>query len=79
VALAAVPMCFGLAALAEPAVLGLFGAQWRGMIPLVRILSASALAQSITGLSSSVFLSQGARTCICASRCCRAPVRSSPC
>src|SRR4030095_16504027 len=44
---------------AEAGVLWLFGAQWRRMIPLVRILSASALAQSITGLSSSVFLSQG--------------------
>jgi PST family polysaccharide transporter len=59
VALVTVPMCCGLAALAEPVVLGLFGEQWRGMIPLVRILSVSALAQSITGLSSSVFLSQG--------------------
>jgi PST family polysaccharide transporter len=52
-------MCFGLCALAEPVVLGLFGPQWREMIPLVRILSVSALAQSITSLSSSVFLSQG--------------------
>ena len=59
VALATVPMSCGLAALAEPVVLGLFGDQWRGMIPLVRILSVSALVQSITGLSSSVFLSQG--------------------
>jgi PST family polysaccharide transporter len=59
VALATVPMCCGLAVLAEPVVLGLFGAQWREMVPLVRILSVSALAQSITGLSSSVFLSQG--------------------
>jgi O-antigen/teichoic acid export membrane protein len=59
VALATVPMCFGLAALAEPVVLGLFGAQWRDMIPLVRILSVAALAQSITGLSASLFLSQG--------------------
>jgi len=55
VALATVPMCCGLAALAEPVVLGLFGAQWREMIPLVRILSVSALAQSITGLSTSLF------------------------
>jgi PST family polysaccharide transporter len=59
VALATVPMCLGLAALAEPVVLGLFGPQWREMVPLVRILSVAGLLQSITSLSASLFLSQG--------------------
>jgi len=59
VALATVPMCLGIAALAEPLVLGVFGAQWRDMIPLVRILSVAGLLQSITSLSASLFLSQG--------------------
>jgi O-antigen/teichoic acid export membrane protein len=52
-------MCFGLAALAEPIVLGVLGAKWRDAVPLVRILSIVGLLQSITSLSTSLFLSQG--------------------
>ena len=59
VALATVPLCLGLFATAEPLVLGLLGAHWREMIPLVRILAVAAVLQSITTLASSLYLSQG--------------------
>lgn len=58
-ALATFPLCLGLFACAEPLVLGVLGAQWRETVPIVRILSAAGLIQSVTTLSSSVFLSQG--------------------
>ncbi len=59
VALATVPMCLGLAVLADPIVLGVFGVRWQTMVPLVRILSVAGLLQSVTSLSASLFLSQG--------------------
>jgi PST family polysaccharide transporter len=58
-ALATFPLCLGLFACAEPLVLGVLGPQWRETVPLVRILSIAGLIQSVTTLSSSVFLSQG--------------------
>jgi O-antigen/teichoic acid export membrane protein len=59
VALATVPMCLGLLACAEPLVVGLLGPKWRGAVPLLRILSAAGVLQSVATLSSSVYLSQG--------------------
>jgi lipopolysaccharide exporter len=59
VALATVPMCLGLLACAEPLVMGLLGPRWREAVPLLRILSAAGVLQSVGTLSSSVYLSQG--------------------
>ncbi|MGH7894089.1 MAG: lipopolysaccharide biosynthesis protein [Candidatus Binatia bacterium] len=59
VALVTIPMSMGLFAVAEPLVIGLFGAHWREMVPLVRILVVAGLFQSITTLSTTLFLSQG--------------------
>lgn len=59
VALVTFPMCLGFFATAEPLMLGLFGAQWRDAIPVLRFLSLAGLVQSITALPTIVYLSQG--------------------
>jgi PST family polysaccharide transporter len=58
-ALATVPMCLGLAACAEPLVVGVFGPAWRESAPLLRILGVAGALQSVSTLSSSLYLSQG--------------------
>lgn len=60
VGLLAFPVMFGLAALAEPFTLAVFGEPWRGMIPLVQVLAVVGALQSITALNGTIFLSQGA-------------------
>ena len=59
VALTTIPMCMGTFAVAEPFVIGVFGAQWRETVPLLRIFSVASLVQSITTLAGSLYLSQG--------------------
>ena len=59
VALATCPMCLGFLATAEPLVVGVLGPQWRGTVPLLRILSVAGLVQSVSVLATSVYLSQG--------------------
>ncbi len=59
VALVTVPLCMGLFACAESFVVGVLGPQWREAAPLLRVLSVGGLLQSITTLTSSLYLSQG--------------------
>jgi len=59
VALTTIPMCMGLFAVAEPFVVGVFGAQWQETVPLLRIFCVASLVQSITTLAGSLYLSQG--------------------
>ncbi len=59
VAVAAVPMCLGLFATATPFILGLLGPQWRGAIPLLRVLCLASLVQSISTMATAIYLSQG--------------------
>ena len=59
VALVTFPVFTGMAVVAEPFVLGVFGAQWAGMIPLVRVLCVLGVAQSVIRLDGNLYLSQG--------------------
>lgn len=59
VALVTVPLCIGMFVTAEPFIVGLLGDHWREAVPLVRILAVAGFVQSITTLSSSLYLSQG--------------------
>ncbi len=54
------PICFGLAALAEPFTGVLLGPQWATVGQLVGVAAVTALLWSIGELNSSVFMSQGA-------------------
>ena len=53
------PIFTGMAVVAEPFVLSLFGAQWVGMIPLVQVLCVLGVAQSVVRLDGNLYLSQG--------------------
>jgi O-antigen/teichoic acid export membrane protein len=59
VALAAVPIAMGLWAAAEPFVLGVLGPQWRGAIPILRILALGGLFDSLIVFSTGLYLAQG--------------------
>jgi O-antigen/teichoic acid export membrane protein len=59
VALVTFPVCFGLWAVAEPAVLTILGERWRDTIPIVKVLCPLGAIQSILYLNSSLYLSQG--------------------
>ena len=59
VALLTFPICFGLWAMAEPAVLAVLGERWRDTIPIVKILCPLGAIQSILYLNTSLYLSQG--------------------
>lgn len=59
VALATFPMCLGFLAAAEPLVVGVLGPQWRGTVPILRILSLAGLVQSVSVLASTIYLSRG--------------------
>lgn len=53
------PLCFGISAVAESFVLAVFGAQWIGAVPILRILSIVAALQSVITLVGQIYLSQG--------------------
>jgi O-antigen/teichoic acid export membrane protein len=59
VALVTFPILIGLAALAEPVVLLIYGNRWRASVGIVQILAFSALVQSVYNTAPWVFLSQG--------------------
>lgn len=59
IALVTFPMMLGLFVVVEPFVLVVFGAQWIGMIPVLRVLSLVGMSQSIGSLTGSLYLSQG--------------------
>ena len=59
VAFVTFPIFAGMAVVAEPFVLGVFGEQWAGMIPLVQVLCVLGVAQSVIRLDGNLYLSQG--------------------
>ncbi|MHB1306912.1 MAG: MOP flippase family protein [Limisphaerales bacterium] len=59
VALVTFPLSFGLWAVAQPAVLVLFGEPWKEMVPLLRILAPLGALQSVLALNSSLYLARG--------------------
>jgi PST family polysaccharide transporter len=59
IALATFPMMIGLAAVADPFVRVVLGAQWIRVIPLVQILSPMGALQSLTATPGQVFLATG--------------------
>ncbi|WP_103027262.1 MOP flippase family protein [Salinibacter altiplanensis] len=59
IALLTFPMMLGLMAVSGSFVIGVFGDQWAGMIPLLRVFCVIGLMQSIGTLKGNLFLSQG--------------------
>lgn len=59
IALVTFPLMLGLLATTEPFVMAVFGDDWRGMIPILRIFALLGLTQSIGTLAGNLFLSQG--------------------
>ncbi len=59
VALFTFPMTVGLCVTAYPFVLTVFGPQWIGMVPIVRVLSLVAMIESVSKTIEAVYLSQG--------------------
>lgn len=59
IALLTFPMMLGLLAVAESFVLGLFGIQWAGMIPIVRVFCLASLVQSIVTLNGTIYMALG--------------------
>lgn len=59
VALGSVPIGMGLFVTAEPFVLAVLGPQWKGAIPILRILSIAGLCESLTVFSTSLCLARG--------------------
>ncbi len=55
----AFPLMLGLAVVAEPFVLGLFGAGWREVIPLIRILAFVGITQTLCNPVGWIYTSQG--------------------
>ena len=53
------PMMTGLYVVAEPFVLGLFGAEWAEVVPLIQILSFVGVTQSVCNPTGWLYLSQG--------------------
>ena len=60
IALVTFPALIGLAVLASPFVLTLYGGKWAGVIPLLQVLSAACLLQTVTRTTGWIFSSQGA-------------------
>jgi PST family polysaccharide transporter len=59
IALLTFPAMVGLLVTVEPFVIGVFGAQWSGMIPVLSVLCVTGLWQSIGTLNGSLYMSQG--------------------
>jgi O-antigen/teichoic acid export membrane protein len=59
VALVALPTMIGLAVLAEPAVLVVYGDQWEAAIPVIQVLAPVAALNAVTSVTSSVMLGMG--------------------
>lgn len=59
IALVSFPLMAGLAAVADHFVLGVLGAQWRPMIPILQIFCFVGLVQSISTLNGNLYQSQG--------------------
>jgi PST family polysaccharide transporter len=59
IALLTFPLMIGLAVLANPLVLFLYGDKWRASIGIVQILAFSGIAQSVYNTAAWLFLSQG--------------------
>ncbi len=59
VALVTFPIMLGLLSVSEHFVLGLFGSNWEGMIPVLRVFCVVGLIQSIGTLNGNLYLSQG--------------------
>jgi PST family polysaccharide transporter len=55
----AFPLMIGMATVAEPFVLGLFGAEWSGVIPLIRILAFVGITQTLCNPVGWIYTSQG--------------------
>ena len=53
------PMMLGLAVVAEPFVLGLFGTAWRGVIPVIQILAVVGVTQALCNPTGWIYMSQG--------------------
>lgn len=53
------PMTLGLVVVAEPFVLGLLGANWKGVIPLTQILAFVGLTQTLCNPTGWIYTSQG--------------------
>jgi O-antigen/teichoic acid export membrane protein len=59
IALLTFPMMLGLSALAKPAILVIYGDNWRGAVEIVQLLCFAGLAQSVYNTASWIFLSCG--------------------
>lgn len=53
------PMMLGLAVVAKPFVLGLFGSKWAGTIPLVQLLAVVGMIQTLCSPTGLIYTSQG--------------------
>jgi PST family polysaccharide transporter len=53
------PMMLGLCVLAEPAILVIYGSQWRDAVAIVQLLCLAGLAQSVYNTGGWIFLSLG--------------------
>jgi O-antigen/teichoic acid export membrane protein len=59
IALLTFPMMMGLSALAEPAILVIYGRKWQAAVGIVKLLCFAGLAQSVYNTASWIFLSCG--------------------
>jgi O-antigen/teichoic acid export membrane protein len=59
IALFAIPVCIGIALLADPLVHVMLGEKWLNAIPLVQILSISGLTAALQTNKSSIYLAMG--------------------
>jgi O-antigen/teichoic acid export membrane protein len=59
IALLTFPMMIGLSVLAEPAILVVYGGQWRAAIVILQLLCFAGMARSVYDTASWIFLSQG--------------------
>ena len=59
IALLTCPLMFGLLVTAQPFVLAIFGEQWLGMVPIVKVFAIAGLLDAITKIEGTVYLSQG--------------------
>ncbi|MCG2659187.1 MAG: MOP flippase family protein [Kiritimatiellae bacterium] len=59
IALVTFPLMTGLFVVVESFVLTLFGSQWSGMIPILRVFCLTGLLQSVATLTGNLYLSQG--------------------
>lgn len=59
IALISFPLMLGLMVVAEPLILTVYGEKWRGVVPLIRILCLTGLAQSLGTTVGWIYNSQG--------------------